>query len=664
MTRGLCLLILLFLASVACGGDTPTTQQPTATAEPSPTSQPTPEPTAAPTPTSAPQLATAATPVAPAPPAPTPQTVPTVPAASPTPTSTPVPPSDVQANTVERLRQSADRFEYSIGKPGGTLTFATISEPLTFNLAIANDASSSGVLGYLFEGLTETSWLTDAVEPALAESWEVSDDGLTWTFHLRQDVVWHDGQPFTANDVDFTFNRIIYNDDIPASSRATFHFRYFDEESGAWKDEPMIVTALDDYTVQCVLPVPFATFLRSMGTSIYPKHILEQHVDDGTFISTWDINTDPAEIIGTGPFVIETYVPADRVILRRNSDYWMRDSDGNNLPYIERIVQIIVEDLQAERDSFMLGESDVYGLLGEDLVQLEPLQEEGNFTIHRRGPSFGTTFMGFNMNSGENPDTGQPYVAPEKLRWFQNKRFRQAVAHVVDKQKIIDDVQHGQGYQQWASISPAAGDFHNPNVRKYEYDIGMANDILDEIGWTDTDGDGVREDDEGNPIAFSLVTNTGNSVRDAAGKTIHQGMEDIGLDVDYRLIEFGELVSQLTSTYDWETMIIGLTGGTDPHSGITVWHSGESLHLWYPNQPGPATDWEAEIDELYIKASQELDHELRVKLYHRAQEIVAENVPLIYMTLPERLSAVRNVFGNSTPTLYALWDIRYLYRNE
>ena len=127
---------------------------------------------------------------------------------------------------VDQLRRNAEEFEYAIGRPGGIRTLATISEPLTLNLAIANDASSSGVLGYLFEGLTETSWLTDRVEPALAESWERSDDGLTWTFHLRKDVRWHDGEPFTAHDVDFTFNRIIYNDDIPASSRSSFNFRF------------------------------------------------------------------------------------------------------------------------------------------------------------------------------------------------------------------------------------------------------------------------------------------------------------------------------------------------------------------------------------------------------------------------------------------------------
>ena len=140
-----------------------------------------------------------------------------------------------QDTVVAQLVENAKEFEYAIGKPGGTLTYSTIGEPLTFNLAISTDASSSGILSYLFEGLTETSWLTDEVEPALAESWEVSDDGLTWTFHIRRDVKWHDGEPFTAHDVDFTFNRIIYNDEIPASSRPAFNFRFLDEGAAAGK---------------------------------------------------------------------------------------------------------------------------------------------------------------------------------------------------------------------------------------------------------------------------------------------------------------------------------------------------------------------------------------------------------------------------------------------
>ena len=580
------------------------------------------------------------------------------------PTSTPTSPPIGQTTIVDQLRKNAEEFEYSIGKPGGTLTLATISEPLTLNLAIANDASSSGVLGYLFEGLTETSWLTDNVEPALAESWKRSDDGLTWTFHLRKDVKWHDGQPFTAHDVDFTFNKITYNDDIAASSRSSFNFRFLNEESGEWKEAQMTVTAMDDHTVEFVLPVPFAPFLRSMGTAIYPKHILEKHVDDGTFASTWDIDTDPFEIIGTGPFTIESYDPGERVVMRRNPNYWLKDDAGNTLPYLEKIVQFIVPDLEATLAKFLAGESDSHGVLGEEFTELEPLQDEGNFTIYKRGPAFGTTFLVFNMNPGKNPDTGEHYLASEKLQWFRNKQFRQAVAHSIDKDRIINEVQHGLGYPQWSSISPAAGDFHNPNVRQYEYDVDKANEILDGIGWTDTDGDGIREDSAGNEIEFTLVTNTGNSVRAKVGVIVQQGMEEIGIRADYEVVEFGNLVAQLTDSYDWEAMIIGFTGGPDPYGGIGFWHSSEDLHLWYPNQPQPATEWEAEIDELYIMGSQELDRDQRVAYYHRAQEIAAENVPVIYTTLSERLNAVRNIFGNLTPTLYAHWDIRYLYRTD
>ena len=565
---------------------------------------------------------------------------------------------------VDQLRENAEVFEYAIGQPGGTLSLSTIGEPLTLNLTIASDAQSSGILSYLFEGLTETSWLTDQVEPALAESWEHSDDGLTWTFHLRKDVTWHDGQGFTAHDVAFTFNRIIYNDDIPASSRSAFTFRFPNKESGDWQEAQMTVTALDEYTVRIVLPVPFAPFLRSMGTAIYPKHILGPHVDDGTFASTWDIDTDPAEVIGTGPFTIELYNPGERLVLQRNPSYWLKDEAGNGLPYLDRIRYEIVPDLEAELVKFQAGETDVHGVLGEEFVILEPLQEEGNFTIYRRGPAFGTTFLTFNMNPGSNPDTGEPYLTPKKREWFRHTQFRQAVAHSMDKGAIVQEIQDGLGYPQWSSISPAAGDFHNPNVRRYEYDIDKANEILDGIGWMDTDEDGIREDGAGNEIEFSLVTNNDNTVREKVTLQLQEGLERIGVKADYAPVEFGALVSQLTESYDWEAMVIGFTGGSDPYSGIAFWHSSEALHLWHPNQSQPATEWEAEIDDLYIMGSQELDRDKRVALYHRAQEIAANNVPVIYTTLSERLSAVRNVFGNMTPTLYSLWDIRYLYRTD
>jgi peptide/nickel transport system substrate-binding protein len=563
---------------------------------------------------------------------------------------------------IARLNQNAREFSYQVGRPGGSINYASIGEPLTLNLAISNDASSSDVLGYLFEGLTEISWLTNQVEPALAESWDHSDDGLTWTFNLRRDVRWHDGVPFTARDVDFTFNQITYNDDIPASSRDQFTFRFIEPESGQWQEARMSVTAIDDYTVRFELPVSYAPFLRSMGTAIYPRHILEKFVEDGTFAEVWDIDTDPAEIIGTGPFKIERFDAGEKLVLGRNPDYWLRDAAGNPLPYLDSVNIDYVADFDAELQLFLAGEVDVHGVLGEEYAELNSLAKEGDFAIYRRGPAFGSTFLTFNMNPGQDPDSGQPYLDPMILEWFANGDFRRAAAHSIDRDAIIDQVLHGFGTRQWSSVSPSAGDFHNPDVPRYEYDPARARQILDGLGWRDTDGDGVREDALGNEISFKLATNSGNSVRERVTQIIAQGLADVGIRADVELIDFGVLVDQLTETYDWQAIVIGFTGGSDPYSGIGLWHSTGSLHLWHPNQQQPATDWEAQIDDLYVRASQELDHTERVALYHRAQAIAAENLPVIYTASAARITAVRNGFGNTTSTLYGLFDTRYLYR--
>ncbi len=539
------------------------------------------------------------------------------------------------------------QLDYSIGRPGGTLTYATTEGPQTFNLALANDAPSVGFLSYLFEGLTTISPCTGQVEPSLAQWWQSSGNGLTWTFHLRRDVLWHDGRPFTAHDVVFTFDRIIKNYDPGA--RALF---------------PGIrVVALDDYRVRFVLSGPSPTFLRNMGTAIYPRHILEPYVSAGTFSETWDVNTNPSEVIGTGPFTIQTYVPGVSLTLVRNPNYWLKDDEGNSLPYLDGIRFIFVSSFAAELARFRAGQTDVHGVLAEEFGALKPLEEAEDFTIYERGPGFGTSFLAFNMNPGQNA-AGEDYVAPERLRWFTTKEFRQAVAYSMDKARIIDEVQHGRGEPQWASISPAAGEFHNPNVRRYEYDLDRANALLDGLGWTDRDNDGIREDGSGNKISFTLATPAACSTCEQMGTIIHDDMEDIGLEVDHQQIEFRRLVPQLTATYDWHSVIIGLGGGPDPGGGFDVWHSSGSLHLWHPNQVRPATQWEARIDDLYTRASTELNRARRIAYYHEAQEIIAEYLPVIYTTQGIRTTAVRNNLGNVRPTRFGLIDSRYVYFND
>lgn len=564
-------------------------------------------------------------------------------------------------STVDRLRANASAFEYEAGTRGGTLTLATIVGPLTFNLALATDAGAGNVLGNVFEGLTEQSWLTDETEPALAESWESSEDGLVWTFRLRRGVQWHDGAPFTAQDVAFTFNDLIYNDDLTVPARAQFTFR-FPDETGAWQTAPMAVDVIDDHTVRFTLPVPFAPFLRALGTAIYPKHLLEEPVRAGTFAEMWGLDADPSAIVGTGPFTLDEHQPGERIVLARNPNYWMKDAEGESLPYLDAIVYEIVGDLEAMLAAFRAGESDVVGIPGKDFAEFDPLQQEGNFTIHRRGPTFGTTFLSFNLRPGVSPETGEPYVAPEKRAWFERKEFRQAVSHAIDRDAIIEEVFHGLGYAQWASISPSAGVFHNPDVRQYPYSVDEANRILDGLGWTDGDGDGIREDADGNPIRFTVVSNEETSVRTQIVALLQESLRAIGVEMDADLKPFGDLVRQLDTTYDWEAVVVGLTGGSDPHDGIGTWHSSGVFHVWHSKQESPATEWEAEIDRLYVEGSQELDREKRVALYHEAQAIAAEQTPLVYTALPERLTAIRNVFGNTTPTLYGVFDVRYLYR--
>lgn len=562
---------------------------------------------------------------------------------------------------VDRLKRNAAEFRYEIGKPGGTLTYSTISGPKTFNLAISTETSSTEILGHVFEGLVETSWLTAEVEPSLAERWESSEDGLVWTFFLRKDVRWADGAPFSADDVVFTFSKIIYNDDIPASARPGLTIRYLDAGTRTWKKGQVKAEKIGPHTVRFTLPVPFAPFLRSMETSIYPRHILDRHVDDGTFTSTWDVGTEPAAIIGTGPFTIERYDVGERIVLKRNPRYWQRDVNGTPLPYLDRIIYLVVPNLATSLLKFQAGETDILNVTGEHFPILKPQEAAKNFTLYKRGPNFGTTFLALNMNAGKNPKNDAPFVEPVKLKWFRTLDFRKALAHSIDKDSIIDNVMNGLGYPQWAAVSPAAGDFHNPNVARYPYDIDKANALLDGLGWFDGDGDGVREDTEGNNIVFNLATNSGNTVRERVCTIMKQDLARIGIRANLRFLEFNTLVSQLTSTYDWEAIVIGFTGGVEPHHGINFWHSGERLHLWFPNQEEPATEWERRIDELFVSGSRELDHEKRVAIYHEFQKIASDNVPVVYTALAERITAIGNRFANVTPTLFDLFDVRRLY---
>ncbi len=440
----------------------------------------------------------------------------------------------------------------------------------------------------------------------------------------------------------FTFEKLIYNESIPASARDIFTL----------EGKQISVHKVDAHTVSFTLPVKFAPFLRSLGQEILPRHALEKIVDEGKFNNAWGVNTPPEKIVGTGPFMLEQYIPGQRVVLKRNPHYWRKDQESNPLPYMDKIMHIVVQNQDVELLKFQSKEIDYLGMRGSDYPILKPNERRGNFTVYNVGPAFGTNFITFNQNTGRDPETGKPYVVPHKLKWFTDLRFRRAVAHAIDKQSIINIVMNGLGFPQYSAMSPAAKLFYSADVVKYDYSPQKSRALLKEMGFKDTDGDGVLEDTAGNPLQFNLFTNSENTQRIKITGIIRKDLEEVGMKVNFTPLEFNNLVSKLSSNYQWDAMIIGLTGGIEPHFGKNVWYSSGHLHVWNPLQKKPATAWEKRIDEIFDQAAQELDTGKRKKLYDEWQLIVSQQLPLIYTVLPASLHAVRNKFGNLYPTAY------------
>jgi peptide/nickel transport system substrate-binding protein len=528
-----------------------------------------------------------------------------------------------------------------IGKYGGTLVRTSISDPKTFNPVVAKETSSTTITGYIFEGLVEENGLTTEVEPALAESWEFSSDGLVWTFRLRRGVRWFDGRPFTADDVVFTFNDLIYNEKIATSARDILTI----------DGEKLKVEKVDTYTVKFTLPKPFAPLLRSIGQEIMPKHLLADAAMSGNFDATWGVSTPPSQIVGTGPFIMKEYRPSDRVILEKNPNWWKIDRAKNKLTYIDRVVVLIVPDVDTDMLKFQSGETHVFGLSGRQYPVLKPKERDGNYTVYDKiGATFGTNFLVFNQNPGKSPETGKPFVDPVRLKWFTNKKFRQAMAHLIDKESMVENIYNNLAYNQISAVSQPAKFFYNSDVKTYEYNIERAKGLLAEAGFRMRGSQLV--DPDGNPVEFTMATNAGNIEREKIGTIIKEDMESVGIKVNFTPIQFNKLVEQLTATYDWEAIIIGLTGGVEPHNGRNVWHSSGQLHMWNPVQEKPATAWEARVDEIFDRAATIMDQNKRRELYNEYQEIIAEEAPLIYTVAPAALYAVRNTLENVVPTAY------------
>jgi len=530
------------------------------------------------------------------------------------------------------------------GRFGGEFLDSQVSDPRTFNPILAQETSSTGPLGTLFDGLVEDNGETTETEPALAESWKTSPDGKTWTFVLRQGLQWDDGQPLTADDVVFTFG-VIFDKNIPNSLADVLNVA----------GKPIQTRKVDAQTVQFITAEPFGPFLRAIGVSILPRHKLEDAYKAGRFRQTWGVNTSPKDLVGSGPYIMTEYRPAERITYVRNPHYWKVDAEGHRLPHIDRVALRIVPDQNALRLLFQSKQTDSYGVRPKEYGAFKRDEKGGNYTVFDGGPTFGTEFLVFNQN----PRSGMPDY---KLKWFQNQKFRQAVSYATDRQAIINQVFAGHAVPQYGPESPADKFFFNPHVMQYPYDLAKAAQVLAEARFK-KGGDGVLRDAAGHPVEFVISTNSDNPDRVAIGNIMRQDLTQLGMRVTLVPEAFNTLVNKLVESYKWETMVLGLTGGIEPHNGQNVWRSSGSLHMWSPKESKPATPWEAEVDRYFNLGATTVDQNRRRDYYFQYQAVVAEQVPVVYTAIPNAYVAVRNKFGNIHFTAFGgpFWNFPVIF---
>lgn len=531
------------------------------------------------------------------------------------------------------------------GKYGGTLVTSTIGEgPKTFNSWNSMDATSSQAADIMFDALVSTDPYTGEVIPKMAKSLKVLPDKKTYIIELRHGLKWSDGKEITADDVFFTWDKIIFGGYGNTSTRDAMYIG----------DELPKIEKIDKYTVKFTTPKPFSPFLRQLSVPIAPKHIFEPVVKQGkrAFSSFWSSNTKPSAFVTSGAFKLKEYVPAQRLVYERNPDYYMIDEKGQKLPYLDRYIILIVGDLNNELLKFKAGELDTVGLRGTNVSLFKEKEKFSDYKIYNLGPNTGTMYFAFNLNTRKN-DKGKYYVNPIKQKWFADINFRTAADYALDRENMVFNIASGVGAPLFTP-EPLSSIYLNEKVAQgHPQDIEKAKEYLKKSGfyWKNN----KLYDKDGNKVEFDLYTNAGNTERESIGVMVKQDLEELGMTVNFKPIEFNTLVSKLVNTNDFDAVIMGFTGSPlEPYGGKNVWYSNGTLHVFNMRKT-PAENkqmylWEKQINDIFDKASLELDFDKRKKLYEQYQQIVYEQKPLIYLYSPIIITAIRKKFGNVHPT--------------
>ncbi len=467
---------------------------------------------------------------------------------------------------------------------------------------LASDSASGEITGWIFNGLTKYD-RDLKITGELAESWEVSPDGLQILFHLRKGVRWHDGAEFTSEDVLFTYNTVT-DPKVPTPYSSNY---------GPVKN----VEALDKYTVRVSYHEPFAPALESWGMGILPKHILYDN----------DITKEiySRKPIGTGPYRLREWVTGQKVILEANAEYY----EGR--PGIDKFVARVIPDTATMFLELKFGGIDFMGLTPPQ-YKLQATKETFNKYFQKfRYPAFGYTYLGYN------------HLDPQ----FADMRVRRAITHAINKNDIIAGVLLGYG-------TPCTGPFppeswaYNPKVKDLAYDPDLSIKLLGEAGWKS--GKNGTLEKNGKPFEFTVITNQGNEARLKTAQIIKESLRKIGISMNIKVLEWQAMLHEFIDKKRFEAIIMGWGLSRDPDM-YDIWHSsktkeGEFNFISYKN---------TEVDRLLLEGRRTFDHGKRTEIYHRIHEILAEEQPYTFLYVPDALPVLHKRFKGVEKAPIGIW---------
>jgi peptide/nickel transport system substrate-binding protein len=467
---------------------------------------------------------------------------------------------------------------------------------------LASDSASGDISSYIYNGLTKYD-KNIKVTSDLAESWEVSTDGLQIIFHLRKGIKWHDGVEFTAEDVLFTYRTVIDpNVPTPYSS----NYGPVDK-----------VEILDKYTVRVTYKEPYAPALESWGMGIIPKHIL-----DGKDISSEYYSRNP---IGTGPYKMKEWVTGQKIVLEAFNDYF----EGR--PKIDRYIARIIPDTATMFLELKFGGIDYMGLTPPQFKLQANTTFFNKYFQKFRYPAFAYMYLGYNL------------LDPK----FSDRRVRQALTYSINKKDLIDGVLLGYG-------TPCTGPFppeswaYNPYVKDLEYNPKKAMMLFKEAGWK-MGKKGLLEKN-GEPFSFTVLVNQGNNERLKTAQIIQESLKKVGVQMKIRVLEWQAMLHEFIDKKRFEAIIMGWGLSRDPDA-YDIWHSsktkeGEFNFISYKND---------EVDRLLLEGRRNFDIEKRKKIYHRIHEILAEDQPYTFLYVPDALPVLHKRFKGVEKAPLGIW---------